>query len=94
MITRTARPTRMSAPDRRDQILDATQAIVDEQGFHALSIEAVARRAGISRPVVYEHFGDLAGLLEALTGWPSGPGPSWRRCCRPTSTATIPPGRC
>jgi AcrR family transcriptional regulator len=67
MITRTARPTRMSAPDRRDQILDATQAIVDEQGFHALSIEAVARRAGISRPVVYEHFGDLAGLLEALT---------------------------
>ena len=43
-----------------------TKEIVGEQGFHAVSIEAVARRAGITRPVVYEHFGDLKGLLEAL----------------------------
>jgi AcrR family transcriptional regulator len=43
-----------------------TKAIVDEQGFHAVSIEAVARRAGITRPIVYGHFGDLEGLLEAL----------------------------
>ncbi len=57
---------RMSAPQRRDQILDVTAEIVSEQGFQAVSIQAVARQAGISRPIVYEHFGDLAGLLEAL----------------------------
>src|SRR5438445_6053023 len=62
-----SRPARLSAEDRRRQLLDVTAEIADDEGFHALSIEAVARRAGISRPVVYEHFGDLAGLLEALT---------------------------
>src|SRR3954447_9773706 len=57
---------RMSGAERREQLLDATKAIVDERGFHAVSIEAVAREAGITRPVVYGHFGDLDGLLEAL----------------------------
>lgn len=57
---------RMSASARREQLLDVTAAIVAEQGFPGVSIQAVARRAGISRPIVYEHFGDLSGLLEAL----------------------------
>jgi AcrR family transcriptional regulator len=56
----------MSGAERREQLLDATKAIVDERGFHDVSIEAVAREAGITRPVVYGHFGDLDGLLEAL----------------------------
>ncbi len=58
--------TRMSAEERREQVLDATKAIVTDAGFHAVSIEGVARRAGITRPIVYSHFGDLHGLLEAL----------------------------
>ena len=58
--------TRMSGERRREQLLDATKAIVVEDGFHAVSIEAVARRAGITRPIVYGHFADLGGLLEAL----------------------------
>jgi AcrR family transcriptional regulator len=62
----TANPTRMSAAERREQLLDVTKALVAETGFHAVSIEAVARRAGITRPIVYGHFGDLGGLLEAL----------------------------
>jgi AcrR family transcriptional regulator len=57
---------RLSAEERRRQLLDVTKGIVGEQGFHAVSIEAVARRAGITRPIVYEHFGDLEGLLRAL----------------------------
>ena len=57
---------RLSAADRREQLLDVTKQIVGDEGFHAVSIEAVARRAGITRPVVYDHFGDLPGLLEAL----------------------------
>jgi AcrR family transcriptional regulator len=58
--------TRLSAGARREQILDVTKRLVVEEGFHAISIEAVARRAAISRPIVYEHFGDLGGLLHAL----------------------------
>jgi AcrR family transcriptional regulator len=57
---------RMTGEQRREQLLDATKAIVLEHGFHAVSIEAVARAAGITRPIVYGHFEDLGGLLEAL----------------------------
>jgi AcrR family transcriptional regulator len=57
---------RLKAPERREQLLDATNAIVAEHGFQGVTIQSVARRAGISRPIVYEHFGDLQGLLEAL----------------------------
>jgi AcrR family transcriptional regulator len=58
--------TRLTAVERREQLLDATKALVHEHGFHGLSIEAVARAAGVTRPVVYGHFGDLRGLLEAM----------------------------
>lgn len=56
----------MSAAERREQLLDATKKIVSEHGFHAVSIEAVRREAGITRPIVYDHFHDLPTLLEAL----------------------------
>jgi AcrR family transcriptional regulator len=58
--------TRMRAPARREQLLDAAKAVVAQDGFHGVSIEAVARRAGITRPIVYRHFEDLGALLEAL----------------------------
>ena len=58
--------TRLPAAARREQILDATKEIAVRRGFHAVSIDAVARAAGISRPIVYDHFRDLPGLLEAL----------------------------
>jgi AcrR family transcriptional regulator len=57
---------RMSAEQRREQLLDVTKELVGEQGFHELSVDAIARRAGISRPVVYSHFGDLGTLLQAM----------------------------
>lgn len=57
---------RLTGPQRREQILDVTRAIVGEKGFHAISIDGVAKRAGITRPVVYTHFEDLPGLLRAL----------------------------
>jgi AcrR family transcriptional regulator len=56
----------MSAAERREQILDVTKRLADERGFHRVTIDAVARAAGITRPVVYGHFGDLGGLLNAL----------------------------
>jgi len=66
MEARTQTSARLSAGDRREQLLDATKSIAVERGFHSVSIEAVAREAGITRPVVYSHFTDLDGLLEAL----------------------------
>ena len=57
---------RMQSGQRREQLLDATKALVAQRGFHGVSIEAVARAAGITRPIVYGHFQDLNGLLEAL----------------------------
>jgi AcrR family transcriptional regulator len=56
----------MSAAERREQLLDMTKTLVGEQGFHDLSIEAIAKRAGITRPVIYAHFDALDDLLEAM----------------------------
>jgi AcrR family transcriptional regulator len=56
----------MSAEERRQQLLDATAGILSAKGFQGVSIQSVAQAAGVSRPIVYEHFGDLDGLLEAL----------------------------
>jgi AcrR family transcriptional regulator len=57
---------RLTADARREQLLDATKSLAAQKGFHAVSIEAVAREAGITRPIVYGHFRDLSKLLEAL----------------------------
>jgi AcrR family transcriptional regulator len=56
----------MSAEQRREQLLDVTKEVVGERGFHGTSIEAVAQRAGISRPIVYHHFETLGALFEAM----------------------------
>jgi AcrR family transcriptional regulator len=56
----------MKAPARREHLLDAAKAAIAEDGFHGVSIESVARRAGITRPIVYRHFEDLSALLDAL----------------------------
>jgi AcrR family transcriptional regulator len=56
----------MSAEARREHLLDVAKDVVAERGFHGVSIEAVARGAGITRPIVYRHFDDLPALLEAL----------------------------
>ncbi len=58
--------SRMTARARRDQLLDVTTELVTERGFQAVSMESVARSAGISRVLIYQHFGDLPGLLEAV----------------------------
>jgi AcrR family transcriptional regulator len=53
---------RMSALQRRDQLIEVSRAVFAERGFDAASIEEIAAAAGISKPVVYEHFGDKEGL--------------------------------
>lgn len=56
----------MRAQERREQILDVTHEIVDAEGFHAATPSRIADAAGVSRPVLYQQFGDLAALFVAL----------------------------
>lgn len=57
---------RMPPEDRRQQLLDAALGVILEQGYAGVSIEAIARSAGVTRPVVYDHFPNLGTLLRAL----------------------------
>ncbi len=57
---------RMTAEGRREQILDVTHAIVDAEGFHAATPNRIAAQAGINRSLIYQLFGDPAGLFVAL----------------------------
>ena len=66
MTSQSGKRARLSAPARREQLLDVTARLAAERGFHALSIEAVSARAGVTRALVYNHFRDLHELLEAV----------------------------
>jgi AcrR family transcriptional regulator len=57
---------RMTAEGRREQILDVAHAIVDAEGFHAATPNRIAAQAGIDRSLIYQKFGDLAGLFVEL----------------------------
>lgn len=59
-------PTRLSKPARREQLLDTAVAIVRAQGADGLTLVTLAERAGVSRPIAYDHFGTRPGLLLAL----------------------------
>ena len=56
----------MPPAERREQLIDAALSVILEQGYGGVSIEAVARTAGVTRPVVYDHFPNLGRLLRAL----------------------------
>jgi AcrR family transcriptional regulator len=66
MPTAPKRAGRLAPAERRAQLLDATLRLAAEHGFTGLTVEAVAREAAVTRPVIYSLFGDLEGLLLAL----------------------------
>jgi AcrR family transcriptional regulator len=51
---------------RREQLLDAADRVIHRSGS-AFSMDEIAAEAGITKPVLYRHFGDKDGLHEALT---------------------------
>ncbi|HEU5269340.1 MAG TPA: TetR/AcrR family transcriptional regulator [Jatrophihabitans sp.] len=57
---------RMTGKERREQLVDVGRALFAEKGFEATSIEEIASRAGVSKPVVYEHFGGKEGLYAVV----------------------------
>jgi AcrR family transcriptional regulator len=56
----------MPPGQRREQLIDAALEVILERGYARVSIEAIARAAGITRPVVYDHFPNLNRLLHAV----------------------------
>ncbi|MDT4893947.1 MAG: hypothetical protein QOE97_2982 [Pseudonocardiales bacterium] len=56
----------MTGRERREQLLDVGRSLFAQRGFEATSIEEIAARAGVSKPVVYEHFGGKEGLYAVV----------------------------
>ncbi len=57
---------RMSAPARRETIISAATAIFAEQGYDGATMDEIARRIGVSVPIVYDHFASKLALYEYL----------------------------
>jgi AcrR family transcriptional regulator len=56
----------MTGKERRAQLLDVGRRLFAERGLDGTSIEEIAARAGVSKPVVYEHFGGKEGLYAVV----------------------------
>lgn len=59
-------PTNARSRRTRAALLDATRAILEDQGFEDLTMAAVAEHAGVSRRAVYLHFSSRAALVDSL----------------------------
>ncbi|MEU8999844.1 TetR/AcrR family transcriptional regulator [Streptomyces caniferus] len=64
--TRRARRVRMTGAERREQLLDIGRTLFAERGYEGTSVEEIAAKAGVSKPVVYEHFGGKEGLYAVV----------------------------
>jgi AcrR family transcriptional regulator len=62
----TGRPTRLPRSARRKQLLAAAQDVFVAQGYHAAAMDDIAERAGVSKPVLYQHFPGKLELYLAL----------------------------
>ena len=56
----------MTGKERREQLLDIGRRLFAERGLDGTSIEEIAAKAGVSKPVVYEHFGGKEGLYAVV----------------------------
>lgn len=56
----------MTGAARREQLIETARGLFAERGFDATSVEEIAARAEVSKPVVYEHFGGKEGLYAVV----------------------------
>src|ERR1700712_1599117 len=56
----------MTGKERREQLLTIARKLFADRGFGATSIEEIATRANVSKPIVYEHFGGKEGLYAVI----------------------------
>jgi AcrR family transcriptional regulator len=66
--TRARRPARvrMRGTERREQLIEISRRLFAEKGFEGTSVEEIAAKAEVSKPVVYEHFGGKEGLYAVV----------------------------
>jgi AcrR family transcriptional regulator len=57
---------RLSASERRAQLVDVGRAAFAEHGYEGTSVEEIAKRAKVSKPIIYEHFGGKEGLYAVV----------------------------
>src|ERR687887_2132937 len=60
------RPSRLTASARRAQLIEVGRTVFAERGYAATSVEEIADRARVSKPIVYEHFGGKEGLYAVI----------------------------
>jgi AcrR family transcriptional regulator len=60
------RSRRLTAAARRAQLVEIGRAVFAERGFEATSVEEIAARAKVSKPIVYQHFGGKEGLYAVV----------------------------
>ena len=60
------RATRLPRPARRAQLLEAARVVFVQEGFHAAGMDDIADKAGVSKPVLYQHFPSKRELYLAL----------------------------
>jgi AcrR family transcriptional regulator len=76
----TSARSRMTGKQRREQLIDVGRKLFADKGFEGTTVEEISSKAGVSKPVVYEHFGgkeglyavvvdrEIAALLDGITG--------------------------
>lgn len=57
---------RMTAAERREQLIAVSRELFASKGFEGTSVEEIAATAGVSKPVVYEHFGGKEGAYAVV----------------------------
>ena len=57
---------RMTGAERREQLIEISRSLFAERGFDGTSVEEIAARAEVSKPVVYEHFGGKEGIYAVV----------------------------
>lgn len=62
----TSKKSRLSAPQRREQILNAATEVFSRNGFQGTTLRQLARRAGISEATIYQHFASKEALYDAI----------------------------
>ncbi|GAA1718426.1 TetR/AcrR family transcriptional regulator [Brachybacterium phenoliresistens] len=60
------RAARMTGRERREQLVQIGRSVFAQKGFDATSVEEIAARAKVSKPIVYEHFGGKEGLYAVI----------------------------
>ncbi|AEF41920.1 Putative TetR family transcriptional regulator [Hoyosella subflava DQS3-9A1] len=56
----------MTGAERRNQLIEVAKSLFAERGYEATSVEEIAQRAQVSKPVVYEHFGGKEGIYAVV----------------------------